>query len=266
MNNGLLHKFNAQRPGSLVGIIYGLLEYLRFLYVNIGEVKEEHGSANQYSTCPACKGAGIVRGDIDPSRMIAPELSLKRGAVLLWAGTNCGPVVKIRELANRIGIDYEQPLIDQDKPFIDILLYGYDREPVVYTYKKEQRRDFYRGCVFDLTYMRDKGTTSKGNLRAIALFSRYHKCPDCNGKVAEIDGRIMGHTLSDVLNMPISESLQFVQKVHHDLDNQILDNYSTSMNEIELHLTYLHHIGLQSLSAFDIAPLESLKGRSIPVP
>jgi excinuclease ABC subunit A len=56
--------------------------------------------------------------------MIAPELSLKHGAVLLWAGTNCGPVSMIKELAKMIGIDFERPLAEQDKRFTDILLWS----------------------------------------------------------------------------------------------------------------------------------------------
>lgn len=39
--------------------------------------------------------------DIDPERMIATELSLKNGAVLLWAGTICAPVEAEVHAANR---------------------------------------------------------------------------------------------------------------------------------------------------------------------
>ncbi|NOU68823.1 hypothetical protein GC096_32905 [Paenibacillus sp. LMG 31461] len=140
MEFGLSHnKFNDKRPGSLVSTITGVLELLWSLYANIGKARGNNGTWSlredtpNYSTCPTCNGTGTVIGDIDPIRMVATELSLKKGAVLLWAGTNCRPVVKIRELAKVIGIDFEKPLAEQDKQFTDILLYGNDKEPVTYT-------------------------------------------------------------------------------------------------------------------------------------
>ena len=258
MEFGLTHnKFNATRPGSLVSTITGVLELLWSLYTNIGEAREKNGTWSLgentpiYSICPTCNGTGTVIGDIDPSRMVAIELSLKNGAVLLWAGTNCGPVVKIRELAKMIGIDFDRPLAEQDKQFTDILLYGYDKEPVTYVHKKKEHKNYYRGCIFDLKYMRDAGTTSKGNLWAIKLFSHHDKCLNCSESVLDLERLIMGNSLSDVLRMPISESLLFVQKLRNGLDKQLLDNYCELINEMELRLTYLNNIGLKSLSAFD---------------
>lgn len=254
-------KFNAKR-GSLVSTITGVLEHLSALYANIGEAKEKDGTwslLESTPTCPTCNGIGTVIGDIDPSRMVATELSLKKGAVLLWAGTNCGPVVKIRELAKMIGINFERPLAEQDKRFTDILLYGYDKEPVTYVHKKKELRNYYRGCVFDLKYMRDAGTTSKGNLWAIKLFSRHDKCPNCTECLLEQERLVMGNSLSDVLRMPISESLLFLQKLRNCLDKQVLDNYCELINDLELRLSYLNKIGLKSLSAFDVRDLVNPK-------
>lgn len=263
MEFGLSHKkFNAKRRGSLVSTITGVLEHLSSLYANIGETREKDGTwslRESTSTCPTCNGTGIVIGDIDPSRMVATELSLKKGAVLLWAGTNCGPVVKIRELAKMIGINFERPLAEQDKQFTDILLYGYDKEPVTYVHKKKEHRNYYRGCVFDLKYMRDAGTTSKGNLWAIKLFSRHDKCSNCTESFLEQERLVMGNSLADMLRMQISESLLLVQKLCNYLDKQELDNYCELINDIELRLSYLNNIGLKSLSAFDVRVLVNPK-------
>ncbi|OME77219.1 hypothetical protein BK120_27220 [Paenibacillus sp. FSL A5-0031] len=259
MEFGLSHKkFNAKRPGSLVGTITGVLEHFSSLYANVGEATEKNGIWSlRESTpiCTTCNGTGTVLGDIDSSRMVATELSLKKGAVLLWAGTNCGPVVKIRELAKMIGIDFESPLVEQNKQFTDILLYGYDKEPITYVYKKREHKKYYRGCVFDLEHMRAAGTTSKGNLWAIKLFSRHGKCPNCTESLLEQERLVMGNSLSDVLRMPISESLLVVQKLRNCLDKQVLDNYCELINDLELRLSYLNKIGLKTLSAFDVRNL-----------
>ncbi|NOV03985.1 hypothetical protein [Paenibacillus planticolens] len=266
MEFGLPHKkFYAKRPGSLVSTITGVLEPLWLLYANTSEAREKNGvwslreNSPNYSTCPTCNGTGTVISDIDPSRMIATELSLKKGAVLLWAGTNCGPVVKIRELAKMIGIEYEKPLAEQDRQFTDILLYGYDKAPVMYVHKKKEHNNYYRGCVFDLKYLRDAGTTSKGNLWAIKLFSHHDKCPSCSEIVLKLEHLIMGNSLSDVLRMPISESLLFVQKLRNGRDTKVLDNYCELINDIELRLSYLNKIGLKSLSVFDVKVSENPK-------
>ncbi|QYR19612.1 hypothetical protein KZ483_17100 [Paenibacillus sp. sptzw28] len=188
--------------------------------------------------------------DIDPARMIASELSLKHGAVLLWAGTICAPVFKIKALAKMIGIDYEKPLAEQDRRFMDILLYGYEKEPVSYVYKKKQATSFYRGCVADLRYMRDAGTKSKGNIRAIRFFSKQVQCEVCNGsKMApELSAiTIQGRSIADTLRLPIRELLLFIQSLPHSLDVHELKVSNQVKDEIELRLIYLNKIGLQSL-------------------
>ncbi|MGO4495681.1 hypothetical protein AB4114_07205 [Paenibacillus sp. 2RAB27] len=250
-------KFNEKRAGSLVGTITAVSEYLRLLYALIGKCRDSSGSwtsqnfsANSpYGICTSCNGTETVI-DIDPARMIASELSLKHGAVLLWAGTICAPVFKIKALAKMIGIDYEKPLAEQDRRFMDILLYGYKNDPVSYVYKKKQATSFYRGCVADLRYMRDAGTKSKGNLRVIRFFSKQVQCAGCNGsKMAPelIATTIQGQSIVDTLRLPIQELLLFIRGLPHSLDVHELKVSSQVKDEIELRLVYLNKIGLKSL-------------------
>ncbi|MBB6674485.1 hypothetical protein [Cohnella nanjingensis] len=96
--------FNPKRPGALVGVITTVSEYLGVLYGIIAETR----SAGSNGPCTECGGT-VAPAEIDPGRMIAPELSLKNGAVLLWAGTDCAPVPRIRQLAAMLGIDYLRP-------------------------------------------------------------------------------------------------------------------------------------------------------------
>jgi excinuclease UvrABC ATPase subunit len=255
-------KFNSKRPGGLIGTITEVSEYLRLLYAMIGKSRDNNGAwtshdfseNSPYGACSSCNGTGTVIGDIDPSRMIAPELSLKHGAVLLWAGTNCGPVSMIKELAKMIGIDLARPLVEQDKRFTDILLYGYDKEPVSYVHKKKQLKGFYRGCVFDLGYMRDAGTTSRGNLRAIQFFSRQVKCLECNGSKLNPESiaiTIEGQSIVEISRMPISKLLLFNHNLSTSLDEHELKISSEIIDEIELRLIYLNKIGLKALPSAD---------------
>ncbi|XEC95958.1 hypothetical protein AB6A23_05165 [Paenibacillus tarimensis] len=267
----LKKKFNSKRPGALIGTITEVSEYLRLLYELVGKSGDnhngscrfqEHSEKSTYGACNACNGTGTVNGDIDPNRMIAPELSLKHGAVLLWAGTSCGPVSMLKELAKMIGIDFERPLAEQDKRFIDILLNGYDEEPVSYVHKNKNLISHYHGCVFQLRHMRDAGTTSKGNLRAVDFFSRKIRCPECNGSELNAESlalSIEGQSIVEVSSLPISGLLLFIHNLTTTHDEHELMIASEVIDEIEKRLIYLNKIGLKALPSIDLQPRFSPK-------
>jgi len=251
----IVKPFNGKRAGALLGTITEVQDCLKVLYTAIGRNREEGRTWNPlhlpegvpFEACYACSGAVT---DIDPGRMIAPELSLMQGAVLLWAGTVCGPVFMIRQLAANLGIDYEKPLSQQDQQFIDILLYGYDKEPVSYAYKNKLLTGFYRGCVHDLRYMRDAGTTSKGNLRAIDYFSVPASCTECGGSKLNRESlavELLGLSIVEASRLPILELLAFVQQMEVTLSERELETTSLVRKEMELRLSYLNKKGLRTL-------------------
>ncbi|MBO9597569.1 MAG: hypothetical protein J7559_07100 [Cohnella sp.] len=234
--------FNAKRPGGLVGIITAALETLKVLYAEIGM---NRGQA--FEGCSECSGKTT---DIDASRMIAPELSIKNGAVLLWGGSNCGPVEAIKALAKLVGIDAARPLAEQDLGFIDNLLYGYDKEPVSYVYKGKASRSYYRGCVNDLRFMRDKGTRSKGNLRAIAYFSAAAECPACGGSKLSEAGRAMllqGVNYAEASRLPVPELLRFVEQLPDSLSESEREASREAIGGLTELLAYMNKIGLKAL-------------------
>ncbi|MFC5529454.1 hypothetical protein [Cohnella yongneupensis] len=238
--------FNAKRTGALIGVITVVLETVRLLYATIAAYRGHR----PFEACPAC-GDKEVATDIDPKRMIAPELSLKDGAVLLWAGSKCGPVEMIKQLANTIGINTARPLAEQDARFIDILLYGYDKEPITYAHKNKQSTGYYRGCVNDLRFMRDAGTTSKGNLRAIAYFSERIECPICGGTKLNPENAavtIDGRNFAEASRLPVPELLRFVQRLPAALDEREFETSREAIEELEARLIYLQRIGLLALS------------------
>jgi excinuclease UvrABC ATPase subunit len=237
--------FNPKRPGALVGVIMTVSEYLGVLYGSIAE-KWNVGS---YGPCAECGGI-VVPVEIDPGRMIVPELSLKNGAVLLWAGTDCAPVQRIKQLATMLGIDYSKPLEEQDRRFISVLLYGYDKEPVSFVHNKRLRTDYYRGCVSDLQTMIDAHTTSKGNLRMISFFSKFTECPAClgTGMSKDVLGiHISGHTLAEAEKLPLPAILSFIKSLRQSMDAHEFENISPVVSHLEPMLIYLNKIGLRKL-------------------
>ncbi|WP_426451978.1 hypothetical protein ACP26L_07860 [Paenibacillus sp. S-38] len=237
--------FNPKRPGALVGVMVNVSEYLGALYGSIAEMR----GAGPYSPCAECSES-VGPANIDPSRMIASELSLKNGAVLLWAGTNCAPVQRIRQLSTMLGIDYQRPLEEQDQQFISILLYGYDKEPVSFVYNKRPRIDYYRGCVSDIQFMIDARTTGQGNRRMISFFSQQTECPACWGTklskdIMDID--INGLTLAETAKLPIPELLSFIQSLSQSMDAHGNEIAGPIISNLMPMLHFLRKIGLRRL-------------------
>ncbi|WP_336772453.1 hypothetical protein [Paenibacillus sp. MMO-58] len=247
-------KFNPR--SSLIAIITSVQERLKQLYAWSGNLTDDGSrwEADQFSErktngeCSTCGGSPAMI-DIDPRRMIASELSLKRGAVLLWAGTNCGPVEMIKQLAEVLGICYDRPLTEQDPLFIEILLYGYKKELLTYKHKSKLKQGFYRGCVNDVKFLRDSGTTSKGNLKAIDYFSGPVRCPDCS-QSSHYDKEclsvtINGLTINETSRLSTQELLLFVRDL-------LPPNKATVslpiLLELEKRLLHLNKIGLKYLS------------------
>ncbi len=255
-------KFNPR--SSLIAIITSVQERLKQLYAWSGNQRDEgkRWEADNFSEhktnreCSSCSGSPAMI-DIDPRRMIASELSLKRGAVLLWAGTKCGPVEMIKQLSEVLGISYDRPLAEQDPTFIEILLYGYKDELLTYTHKSKLKQGFYRGCVNDVKFLRDSGTTSKGNLKAINYFSGPVHCPDCI-QSSHYDKECLsvtvdGQTINQASRLSIQELLLFVRDL-------ISASKSTDtlpvLLELEERLLHLNKIGLSYLSPVYHASLE----------
>jgi excinuclease UvrABC ATPase subunit len=250
-----INPFDASKAGALVGTITSIREHLRVIYAMIGNradgssVPPGFAEIRLDGTCTVCNGLGTVI-DIVPERMIAAELSLKQGAVLMWAGSYCAPVEAIKQLARMLGIYYDKPLIEQDERFIDILLYGYNQRPVSYVYKKKATTAYYRGCVNDLRHMRDAGTKSKGNRKLINYFTGPVVCPLCEGTKLSPESRsvtIQGRSYATVSRMSVPQLLAFIRKLPSSLDTNDLELAGDLIAELEERLAYLDKIGLKRL-------------------
>lgn len=248
----------GRNPRSSIGTITEISDYLRLLYSAIGKSEDgtklrsprEFSANSPHGACPACSGIGF-KTDIDPKRIIARELSLKQGAVLLWAGSAGSEIAAVKALAQTIGIDYEKPLAEQDERFIDILLYGYDKEPVTFMHKGKQLTRYYSGCVPALRAMQNGGTTSKGNLTALEQFSGQVVCGECGGcklKRESLGVTITGKSIIEVSRMPISELVPFFRKLPELLDKREALIAGQVVDEVKSRLTLLAEVGLGYLS------------------
>ncbi|XEC97515.1 excinuclease ABC subunit UvrA [Paenibacillus tarimensis] len=248
----------GRNPRSTVGTVTEIADYLRLLYATIGTSGDdarplsprEYSANSPYGACPACSGIGS-KTDIDPNKMIARELSIKQGAVLLWGSSACAEVQLIKSLANMIGIDYGKPLAEQDERFTEILLYGYDKGPITFTHKGKQLTRFYPGCVPALRWARDKGTTSKGILTAIERFSSQMNCEECGGhklKRESLAVTIEGKSIIEMSRMTVSDLLPLFLKLPSRISEREALISRQVIDEIVSRLTSLSDVGLHYLS------------------
>ena len=112
------------------------------------------------------------------------------------------------------------------------------------------KRCCYRGCVNDLRFMKEAGTTSKGNLRAIRYFSGPVVCKECNGSRLRLESRhirIHGLSLAEALKLPVPEMLSFLRDVSRSVSREEGLDGVPLVEAIEDRLERLQRIGLQSL-------------------
>lgn len=248
----------GRNPRSSVGTITEIADYLRLLYAAIGStanrlepmLPRDFSPNSPNGACPACAGIGS-RTDIDPSKMIARDRSLKNDAILLWVGTSGWEVPMIKALAQLTGMDYDRPLAQQDERFIDILLNGYDKTPISYTHRGEERSHYYKGVVPILRGMRDQGTTSKGILSAIERFSSDLPCLECGGKKLKKESltvRVLGKSISEIMAMSVTELIPLFQGLSSALHGHSRTIASHVQGEIVSRLSCLENVGLGYLS------------------
>ena len=110
--------------------------------ISIEEMNPRMFSFNTpYGACEACDGLGTLM-EIDPSLVLPNvELSLAEGAVVApgWSMSNGDTVAQmyLKALAKHYGFDLKTPVMDLDKKFVDLVLYGTKGEKIKVQYDRD---------------------------------------------------------------------------------------------------------------------------------
>lgn len=189
---------------------------------------------NPFGACQSCEGFGQVIG-ID-SNLVIPnkDLTLMEGAVLPWKGDKMSKYKdRFIEQSGEYEFPIHRPIADLSEKEIDLLWFGKGKVKGIHDFFK-----FVESKSYKIQYR--------------VMLSRYRgrtECPDCRGTRLRKDAdyvRINDKSITDIVLMPVSESLKFFQDlIQNTEENQITKRI---IPEITNRLTFLCNVGLGYLT------------------
>ena len=189
---------------------------------------------NPYGACKRCEGFGRILG-IDPDLVIPDRnLSVYDGAIVPWRGETMQAWVKPL-LQNGVRFDFpiHRPISELTPEEYQLLWDG---------------NEYFEGLDAFFEYLQSK--THKIQYRV--MLSRYRgktNCPECKGTRLRKDAgyvKIDGHSITDLVLMPIDKLTSFFQEIKFSNHDQKIA--SRLLAEITNRVGYLQEVGLGYLT------------------
>ncbi len=216
--------------------------------------------------CPECDGLGIKHDFIEDLLVPDADLSFAKGAVVtVGKMTHMGRWRRhiFEGVAQAYNIDLQQPWHQLPQHARNILLYGSNKVPVVYSWRT--RRGIWRhsepweGIIPQLASSYKK--VQAGPRRAqLEQYMRQIRCPACDGQRLNPQARsvrVANQTLIALEHMPLDELSQWFapgQALDQSLTSQQRHIVTELVKEIRGRLQFLIDVGLHYLSLDRTAP------------
>ena len=206
-----------------------------------------------HGACPRCDGLGSTTA-VDPDLIIPnPELSLREGAVALWAKRDSLHFIEFLDaLTAAYGTDIYTPYRLLPEQFRHALLYGSKDIPIQFHIERNERRIFYarpfEGIIPKLE-RRYKETDSTGAREEIRQYMSYRPCSECQGarlNAAARSVRIQGHNLSELAALSVGSALGYFKELSLSGRRQVISE--RILKEVVERLGFLNHVGLSYLT------------------
>lgn len=189
---------------------------------------------NPFGACKRCEGFGQIIG-IDPNLVIPnKDMSVFSGAVIPWKGEKMGEYLdKFIDKASEIGFPIHRPVGDLTEEELTILWHGKGKIKGIFDFF-----DFIETQAYKIQYR--------------VMLSRYRgktECPDCRGTRLRKDAnyvRIYNKSISDIVLMPVNESLDFFRNLKPSKHEQQITK--RILPEITNRLSFLNEVGLGYLT------------------
>jgi excinuclease ABC subunit A len=203
--------------------------------------------------CPTCDGLGSV-SEFDPE-LIVPnaDLSLREGAVALWANRNTVHFMEfLEDLTSSYGADIYTPFRDLPHEFKQMLLYGSGEGPTRFHAKPDKRNQVHEKPFEGLIpYLkrRYRETDSNQAREDYSAYLNFRPCPECGGarlKLASRSVLIGGLSIHQITALSVEKTLVFFEDLPLSGKNALIA--TTILKEIRERLRFLQDVGLSYLT------------------
>jgi excinuclease ABC subunit A len=203
--------------------------------------------------CPACDGLGWTT-ELDPELIIPNrELSLRDGAVSVWAKRNSMHFIEFLDaLTKNYGTDIYTPFKDLPEHFQTIILYGTGNETIDFYFERSNRRYTYQkpfeGVIPNLK-RRYRETDSNYIREEIKQYMNFRTCSECSGTKLNRSSRsvrVGDLNIFEITAMSVAGSRDFFLDLRLDGKKEIIAR--RILREIVERLGFLKNVGLAYLT------------------
>ncbi len=203
--------------------------------------------------CPKCDGLGS-NTEFDPDLIIPNrELSLREGAVAVWAHRNTMHFFEFLDaLTEHYGVDIYTPYKDLPNHFKKILLYGSKNERITFYFERSGRRYTYKkrfeGIVPNLQ-RRYLETESYQSREEIKRYMNFRPCTECAGtklNKASRSVKIDDLAIFEITALSVAKARRFFKEMNLVGKKAIIAK--RILKEINARLGFLENVGLSYLT------------------
>ena len=203
--------------------------------------------------CPKCDGLGSTT-EFDPDLIIPNhELSLREGAVALWANRNTVHFVEFLDaLTSHYGVDIYTPYKDLPDHFKNVLLYGSGNDRIRFYFERNNRRFTYQKLfegIIPKLERRYLETESYQSREEIKHYMNFRPCQECFGAKlnrASRSVKVGGHTISETTQLSVTKAHAFFKNLKLTGKKEIIAK--RILKEINDRLGFLENVGLSYLT------------------
>ena len=203
--------------------------------------------------CPKCDGLGTTT-EFDPDLVIPNQgLSLREGAVDLWANRNSVHFIEFLDaLTGHYGVDIYTPYKDLPDSFKEVLLYGSKDEQISFYFERNNRRVTYKkkfeGVIprIERIYLE---TDSYQSREEVKRYMNFRPCPECGGERLNRISRsvkLADLTISEITALSVEKAHSFFKNLRLTAKQEVIAR--RILKEIIERLGFLKNVGLSYLT------------------
>ncbi|WP_054030868.1 excinuclease ABC subunit UvrA [Desulfatitalea tepidiphila] len=203
--------------------------------------------------CPACDGLG-TRSVFDPQLIVPnPELSLRDGAVLVWANRQSVYFTEFLEAFTcQYHTDIYTPFKYLPEAFRQALFYGSGDTVIRFSVDRDSGQHLYNNPFEGLIpqLQRRYHETESAQIREeLQTYMAFLPCAVCNGarlKPESLAVKIQHHAIHQVTTLSIDQAIDFFQSLRLEGKKAVVAE--KIVKEITERLQFLSHVGLSYLT------------------